>query len=254
MSERVDVSIIVPAYNEARNLPKLLADLRKLRGMTTEIIVVDDGSRDRTAQVAKAAGATVLRLAKNRGKGAALTVGFRAARGRYLVQIDADRQFLSREIPRLVKPLSNGADIVFGSRFVRGAKRQPGAMAWTNFVAHHVICAVAWMVTGIRVHDVMAGFKAFRRECVSGLDLQTPHFGYEAEILVRAGQLGYRVAEAPVTFLRCKEGKSNVSKFRDGCRVLSTIARTAMRHSKSAPRYARRLVRRQKLAHSLSPA
>lgn len=245
----MELSIIVPAYNEEGNLPRLLKDLRPLRGPKCELIVVDDGSRDRTSQIAKAAGATVIRLPRNRGKGAALKAGFRAAHGRYLVQIDADRQFLSREIPRLIKPLQHGADISFGSRFLRGSKRQPGAMAWTNFIAHHVICFIAWLVTGIRVHDVMAGFKAFRRECALALDLRTHHFGYEAEILVRAGQLGFQVAEVPVTFLRRAEGKSNVKKFRDGCRVLATIARTAMR---PVPRYARRMVRRP--THSLSPA
>jgi dolichol-phosphate mannosyltransferase len=125
-------------------------------------------------------------------------------------------------------------------------------MAWTNFIAHHVICVIAWMVTGIRVHDVMAGFKAFRRECALSLDLRTHHFGYEAEILVRAGQLGYQVAEVPVTFLRRKEGQSNVKKFRDGCRVLSTIARTALRSPKPAPRDARRAAVGR--THALSPA
>ena len=102
-------------------------------------------------------------------------------------------------------------------------------MAWTNWIAHWVICVAGWAASGIRVHDVMAGFKAFRRECALGLELQTRHFGYESEILVRAGQQGYRVAEVPVTFLCRTSGVSKVNKLRDGLRVLVTITRTAWR-------------------------
>lgn len=227
MAETVDLSIIVPAYNEEGNLPELLPELKQLNGMSMEIIVVDDGSQDQTAAVAKAAGVQILSLPMNQGKGAALTAGFRVARGRYIVQIDADRQFLTSEIPRLIEPLRNGADIVFGSRFVRGARLTEGSMAWTNRIAHRVICLTGWLASGIRVHDIMAGFKAFRRDCALGLGLRTPHFGYESEILVRSAQCGYRVAEVPVTFLRRRSGKSKVNKLRDGVRVLATIVRTA---------------------------
>ena len=235
MGEAVELSIIVPAYNEVENLPGLLTELRQLNGRRTEIIVVDDGSRDQTAQVAQAHGARVICLPQNRGKGAALREGFQAATGRFLVQIDADRQFLTQEIERLVQPLMEGADIVFGSRFVAGATCQPGSMAWTNRIAHRVLCFAGWFASGIRVHDVMAGFKAFQRDCALALDLETPHFGYESEILVRAGQLGYRVAEVPVTFLRRAHGRSNVRKLRDGCRVLATIARTAWKGRTRGP-------------------
>lgn len=229
MRDPIELSIIVPAYNEARNLPSLLQELRQLNGWSTEVIVVDDGSQDRTAEVAEASGARLVRLARNQGKGAALRAGFEVSRGTYLVQIDADRQFLVQEIERLVEPLTRGAQIVFGSRFVRGSSLEAGSMAWTNAVAHRVLCLAGWVASGIRVHDVMAGFKAFRRDCALQLDLRTSHFGYESEILVRAGQLGLRVVEVPVTFLRRPHGRSNVKKVRDGCRVLATIAATAWR-------------------------
>src|SRR3989338_6972584 len=140
MSEGPEVSVIVPAYNEAANLPRLLEELQQLDGGKTEIIVVDDGSRDQTAQVAQARGATVVRLPGNQGKGSALKAGFVVARGQFLVQIDADRQFLTNEIPKLLAPLRNGADVVFGSRFARGASLEPGSMEWTNRIAHKVIC------------------------------------------------------------------------------------------------------------------
>ena len=228
-SQMVDLSIIVPAYNEAANLRPLLEELQELKDFSTEVVVVDDGSLDGTAAIAETMGVRVIRLATNQGKGMAVREGFRAARGRYVVQIDADRQFLTEEIRRLLEPLRDGADIVFGSRFIRGARLTEGSMAWTNRIAHRVICWIGWLASGVRVHDVMAGFKAFRRECALGLDLRTPHFGYESEILVRAGQCGYRVTEVPITFLRRTSGASKVSKLRDGLRVLATIIGTAWR-------------------------
>ena len=226
----VEISLIVPAYNESKNLPALLTELQRLDlGARTEIVVVDDGSHDNTSQIARAAGAEVIRLEPNQGKGASVKAGFQIAKGRLFVQIDADRQFRTAEIARLLQPLRDGsADIVFGSRFLKGSTLEPGAMAWTNALAHPVICLIAWIACGVRVHDVMAGFKAFRRDCAAALELATSHFGYEAEILVKAGQLGCRVGEVPVSFLRRREGKSNIRKFRDGCLVLSTIARMAL--------------------------
>ena len=235
MSDAVELSIIVPAYNESGNLPPLLTELSQKRSAwRAEIVVVDDGSRDRTSDVARAHGAVVVRLEQNQGKGAAVRAGFAAASGRYLVQIDADRQFVTEEIERLVDALRRGADIVFGSRFIPGARLEPGSMVRTNRVAHAVICAAGWLASGIRVRDVMAGFKAFRRESALALDLCVPHFGYEAEILVRAGQLGLRVVEVPVTFRRRREGASNVRKLRDGCRVLTAIVRTAWSRRETA--------------------
>ena len=156
---RVELTIIVPAYNEADNLARLLPTLRQ-QYPDAELIVVDDGSRDSTSQVATDLGARVLRMERNGGKGAALKAGFGIANGDFIVQIDADRQFLPEEIPRLVCALRDGADIVFGSRFIPGSCIETGAMAWTNRIAHIVICWAGWCASGIRVHDVMAGFKA----------------------------------------------------------------------------------------------
>lgn len=221
-----DLAIIIPAYKEAENLAQLLPKVKQ-QCPAAELIVVDDGSPDQTSQVATAHGARVLRLTPNRGKGGALKAGFGIATAKYIVQIDADGQFLPEEIPRFVDALNAGADVVFGSRFVRGSAIEPGAMAWENNIAHRVICWAGWLASGIRVHDVMAGFKAWRRECALAMDLQSPHFGYEAETLVRAGQLGYKLAEVPVSFRYRAKGASNVHKLRDGCRVLSTIASTA---------------------------
>jgi len=223
------VSIIVPAYNEEKNLPVVVDSLRKLSGYDFEIIIVDDGSKDKTAEVAKNLGTKVISYSPNRGKGAAFREGIPHATGKYVIQIDADHQFQPADIPVLLKSLEAGSDIVLGSRF-KGGTVEKGSVSKTNSFGNWVMSFAVSVFSGQRVYDIMAGFKGFRREVLRALNLKTDHFGYEAEIVVTGKSRGYKIDEVPIKYTRRVDGVSNVKKFKDGSLVLCTIVKTKIRN------------------------
>lgn len=220
------ISVIIPAYNEERNITKVIKNVAKLKKeYAIEIIVVDDGSKDKTAQVAKKAGADrVITYEKNKGKGGAFRVGIDAAKGDYIVQIDADHQFQPDEIPLFVKALQEGYDVVCGTRFDNGTVEQ-GSVSKVNLFGNWLMSTVTTFFSGMRSTDIMAGFKGFTKDAARKLDLVTPHFGYEAEIVVKAGKLGLQVKEVPITYTKRTSGSSSVHAVKDGIRVSYTIAK-----------------------------
>lgn len=221
------VSIIIPAYNEEKNLPHIINHLKELDGYNLEIIVVDDGSSDSTAEVAGSLGVKVISYKPNRGKGAAFREAIPYVTGKYVVQIDADHQFQPSDIPLLLESLIGGNDIVFGSRF-KGGKVEKGSISCLSLFGNWAMSLAASVFAGHRVYDVMAGFKAFKSDKLRALNLKCDHFGYEAEILVKAKSMGYKIDEVPISHTRRIDGKSNVKKIKDGIRVLSTIINTKL--------------------------
>lgn len=218
------VSIVIPAFNEEKNIGKTIDEVKKLQDRyRLDIIVVDDGSQDKTAQVAKKQGVTVIRLPKNRGKGAAFRAGIDRSRGEYIIQIDADLQFLPEQIPDFIDALQRD-DIVVGSRFNKGS-REAGSVSLVNLFGNWLMSITTTIFSGVAVTDIMAGFKGMRSHIAKQLDLQTPHFGYEAEIIVKAGKHGFSVRELPIHYRRRRIGSSNVHPIQDGLRVSTTIMR-----------------------------
>lgn len=219
-------SVIVPAYNEEKNVASVIKDILKLkREYDIEIIVVDDGSKDKTAEVAKKAGADkIISYKKNRGKGAAFRAGIEAAKGEFIVQIDADHQFQPKEIPQFIEALRKGYDLVLGTRFKKG-KIEEGSVSRLNLFGNWLMSITTTFFSGIEVSDIMAGFKGFKTKVARQLNLITPHFGYEAEVIVKAGKLGLSVYELPITYTKRLYGSSGISAIRDGTKVTYTIAK-----------------------------
>ena len=227
------VSIVIPTKNEARNLPHVLAGLPVGRH---EIILVDGESTDDTVEVVRRLRPDVTVIGQTRrGKGNALACGFAVATGDFIVMIDADGSNDPAEIPRFVNALKEGADFAKGSRFMPGAGssdisrvRQAGNY-WLNKIVN--------LLYGTRYTDLCYGYNAFRRECLSVLNLEPGEAssategsmlwgdGFEVETLinVRVAKAGLRVAEVP-SFERSRyHGSSNLNAFSDGIRVLRTI-------------------------------
>jgi|SRR5882724_884951 len=231
-------SIIIPAYNEERNIARVIKSVLKLkRKYSIEILVVDDGSKDRTVQEAKKAGADrVITYKKNKGKGGAFRVGINAAKGDYIVQIDADHQFQPNEIPHFIAALDEGYDVVCGTRFDKG-NVQEGSVSKVNLFGNWLMSVVTTFFSGIKVTDIMAGFKGFTRDAAQKLDLITQHFGYEAEIVVKAGKLNLKVKEIPITYTKRTFGSSSVHAIKDGIRVSYTIAKMYMTFPGPPPGY-----------------
>jgi glycosyltransferase involved in cell wall biosynthesis len=227
------VSVVIPAKNEARNLPHVLS---RIPAGVHEVILVDGDSSDDTVAVARELRPDITVVGQTRkGKGNALACGFAAATGEFIVMLDADGSTDPAEIPRFVAALVEGADFAKGSRFMPGAGssdisrlRQMGNF-WLNRIVN--------LLYRTRYTDLCYGYNAFRRDCLAVMDLDPGRpgdahadsmlwgDGFEVETLinVRIAKAGLRVAEVP-SFERSRvHGTSNLNAFSDGVRVLRTI-------------------------------
>lgn len=202
----MNASLIIPAYNEERRLPGFLRALSDFHashgGMLREILVVDDGSSDRTASVAEdfrtGLPLRVIRILKNRGKGAAVRAGIQEAEGDAVVFMDADGATSPDELPKLVQALER-SPIAVGNRWMPGARvrdREP-----FRAVSGWVYRAYVGMF-GLQDIDTMCGFKGFRRESARTLfeKLREERWLFDTEIMLRARRLGYHVANVPITW------------------------------------------------------
>ena len=214
-----ELSVIIAAYNEEKNIIGTLKRVSKAVP-NAEILVVDDGSRDNTAKVAKNTriqNLRVIRYTPNRGKGYATQVGIKNAKGKIMAQIDADCQFMPEELPMLIKPIQDGkADIVFGSRFINGSKIGKNSLTRLKRVANFVVSLYTSILAGRRLTDVNAGFKAWTAKAIRDIDIRCTHFAYEPEIAIMAKKKGYKIVEFPLTYKLRKGGASKVNLMREG--------------------------------------
>jgi glycosyltransferase involved in cell wall biosynthesis len=211
---------ILAALDEAATIGEVI---RRCLVYVDEVVVVDDGSRDGTAQVAAAAGARVLRNGRNLGKGAALRRAAGEARGDVLVTLDADGQDDPADIPGLLAAIEAGADLVIGSRFRGGFA--PGAITPVNRLGNLALTAMLNLLYGVRLSDTQAGFRAIRRTLWQRLPLAAARYEVETEVLVRALQARARVVEVPVARRARAHGRSALHGLRDGGRILACMLR-----------------------------
>ena len=224
ISVKQSISIIIPTYNEEKNIARIVKackDIGKI--FKTEIIVVDGGSVDKTVEIAKKSKVDkIIAFPFKRGKGADFWAGGLVSCGDYIIQIDADFQFMPSEIPLFVEQLDRGADVVIASRF-GGGKIEKGSITARNLIGNWLISALVSLAVGRRITDVMAGFKGFRREAFLALDLRERHFEYEAEVVVKAIRRGMNLVEVPITYKRRRSGQSGIRAIRDGLNVMRAI-------------------------------
>ncbi len=215
------VTVMVQCYNEENNIANTIGRISNAMPKA-EILIVDDGSTDTTADTVKNLKKKYhnLRLVSyypNRGKGYATQVGINEAKGDIQVQIDADCQFSPEEIPKLIKPIQKcRADITFASRFISGSNIEKGAITSVRMLANFVVSGFTSILCGRRVTDVNAGFKAWKSDAIRKLGVECNHFGYEPEIAILAAKKGFMIEEVPTKFLPRKEGQSKVKLIRDG--------------------------------------
>ncbi len=226
------ISIVIPAYNEEARLPptmdSFLGYFRK-RGEPFELIVVNDGSRDGTAELVrrKMQEDPELRLvdqAKNGGKGSAVKAGLLAAKGDLWLFSDADESTPADDFGALKAAIDCGADLAMGSRAIQGSKLEVRQSFYREFLGrcfNLVVRTILW----VPFHDTQCGFKAMRASTMRPVieRLRTPHFGFDFEIVYRAHRSGLKIVEVPVTW-RDRAG-SKVSVLRDGMIMVGSLFR-----------------------------
>ena len=218
------LSIVIPAYNEERFLGTLLAriqavDLARV-GVSSEIIVVDDCSRDRTAEIAAGVAGVILeRQAKNGGKGQAVRTGLAKATGEFVIIQDADLEYDPDDyVPMLSALIGGKGDVVYGSRYLKHPDRgrlynlltgKHPAQSWLAYLGGQSLSFVALLYTGHYLTDTVTALKLFPRTIISGMTLESTGFELDHEISAKVLARGCRIAEVPVSYhpRSRKEGK-----------------------------------------------
>jgi glycosyltransferase involved in cell wall biosynthesis len=221
------ISIIIPALNEAESIGRVVGEMPW--GRIAECIVVDNGSTDGTAEVARAAGARVIGSA--RGYGAACDAGAKAAVGDVLVFMDGDGSDVVAGLDGLVGPIERGeADFVMGSR-IRG-RREAGSMLASQVFAGRMVGVVLRVTMGVKYTD-MGPFRAIRRVSLERLQMSEMTYGWNLEMQIKVCRYGLRIEEIAVDYRRRFAGTSKVSgdlwaSVRAGVRILRVLVRAGM--------------------------
>ncbi|MBU6996126.1 MAG: glycosyltransferase family 2 protein [Theionarchaea archaeon] len=188
----MNISLIIPAYNEAEHLPHIFAAIPPT---VKEVIVVDDGSSDQTADIARSNNAIVVQHSQNQGKGRAMVSGINAASGDVVVFMDADMQHHPEDIERLVASLDDGsADMVIGVRTLGSRGEMPPQRRLTNFLGNLLV----FLRIGEWISDTQSGFRAVKKDFLDKMVFKSKRYEIEIEMLVWAHKLDMRIREEPI--------------------------------------------------------
>jgi glycosyltransferase involved in cell wall biosynthesis len=219
-ADRTNVAALIPAYFEEAQIQ---AVARRTLAQLDHVLVLDDGSTDRTSEEARKAGAEVIRHGKNQGKGAAIKTGLRELAARdflYVLILDGDGQHLPEEIPGFLEEANrSGAPFVVGTRMSDTRK-----MPWARKMTNRFMSAQISRLCGQSVPDSQCGFRMMRRDVIPHLYCESNNYDYETEMLLIASREGFRIASVPVSTIYGEE-KSKIHPVRDSVRFFQLISR-----------------------------
>jgi glycosyltransferase involved in cell wall biosynthesis len=226
----IKLSIVIPAYNEAKTIRRLIEKILEVEfELPYEIIVVDDSSTDRTPRILRLLNekkipgvVRILRNAENRGKGYCLQRGFREAQGDVIIVQDADFEYDPQDIPSLLKPLKEGqADVVYGSRFL--SRGWPRNMAMPNYVANRMLTWLTNFLFRSRLTDMETCYKVLRRSLLDSIPLRATRFDFEPEITGRLLKRGVRILEQPISYCGRSASDGKKIKAKDFFRAVAVL-------------------------------
>jgi glycosyltransferase involved in cell wall biosynthesis len=219
----------IPACNEEYTIAKVVSEAKK---HVDKVLVVDDGSTDRTASMAKCAGAEVMRLRKTLGKGTALQCLFERAieiGADIIVTLDADGTHRPEEIPLLLHPIlteNPSVDMVVGSRFMKASHAAVSAL---NFAGNKLFNLLIFLLTGKFLSDSQSGFRAFKSWILNNFDLASNGYEIESELTIKCVKHRFKILEIPIKSTWSLK-VSKLRSFKDGLKILRVILKTALRN------------------------
>ncbi len=219
------VCIILPALNEEETIGKVIDEVPvteiEKRGYRVEIVVVDNGSEDRTGEIARAKGARVIDEPQ-RGKGIAIRKAFSTVNGDYIFMLDSDYTYPATSIPAMLELLEKGCDVVLGSRLKGQIER--GAMRRLNLIGNYLLAMTANVLYITSISDLCTGFWGFRGEVIRTLRLDAIGFDLEANMFIEVARRRYRIGEVPIRYRR-RETDSKLGSMQAGYRIGKMLLR-----------------------------
>lgn len=226
-SQPILLSVIVPAFNEEKTIATVVTSLLNVLPGNSEIIIVDDGSIDKTSKIVQSLIAQtdslhLIQQPRNMGKTAALITGFAASKGDIVIVQDADLEYDPVDIPLIIEPIQTGkADVVYGSRFM--VRRAARVLYFRHYIANQFLTFLSNLVTDLNFTDVETGYKAFRGEIIRNMIIESKGFGFEIEVTAKIAKLKCRIFEVPISYYGRTYEEGKKIGFKDGIAALFYI-------------------------------